>query len=56
MVLGDDGAPMDVNLARSMPSVRHRVQGAGGTVDAETRPGQGNQLRVFVPRSAAGSA
>jgi len=56
MLLGDDGAPMDVNLARSMPSVRHRVQGAGGTVDAEARAGQGNQLRVFVPRSASRSA
>jgi signal transduction histidine kinase len=56
MVIGDDGAIMDTDLARSMPSMRHRLFGAGGTVEAETRAGQGNQLRVFVPRSAARSA
>jgi signal transduction histidine kinase len=51
MTIGDDGAPMDVDLARSMPSARHRMQGSGGSVAAEARP-QGNQLRVFVPRSS----
>jgi signal transduction histidine kinase len=51
MTIGDDGAPMDVNLARSMPSARHRMQSAGGIVAAEARP-QGNQIRVFVPKSA----
>jgi signal transduction histidine kinase len=56
MLIGDDGALMDTDLARSMPSMRHRLFGAGGTVDAEARAGQGNQLRVFVPRSAARSA
>ena len=56
MVIGDDGAPMNTDLARSMPSVRHRVAAAGGTVDAEARKDQGNRIRVFVPRSAAGSA
>ena len=55
MVIGDDGAPVDINLARSMPSARHRMQWAGGSVAAEARE-QGNQIRVFVPRSAAGSA
>jgi protein-histidine pros-kinase len=55
MVIGDDGAPADTNLARSMPSARHRMQWAGGSVTAEARA-QGNQIRVFVPRSAAGSA
>jgi signal transduction histidine kinase len=55
MVIGDDGAPADTNLARSMPSARHRIQWAGGTVAAEARE-QGNQIRVFVPRSAPGSA
>ncbi|HEU4779944.1 MAG TPA: histidine kinase [Steroidobacteraceae bacterium] len=55
MVIGDDGSPMDTMLARSMPSARHRMQAAGGSVSAEARA-QGNQLRVFVPRSAAGLA
>jgi len=56
MVVGDDGPPMDTDLARSMPSVRHRVAAAGGNVEAEARPEQGNRIRVFVPRSAAVSA
>ncbi len=55
MLIGDDGAPADTNLARSMPSARHRMEWAGGSVTAEARE-QGNQVRVFVPRSAAGSA
>jgi signal transduction histidine kinase len=55
MLIGDDGAPSDLDLARSMPSARHRMLGAGGSITAETRA-QGNQLRVYVPRSAAGSA
>jgi len=55
MVIGDDGAPADTDLTRSMPSARHRIQSAGGSVAAEARA-QGNQIRVFVPRSAAGSA
>jgi signal transduction histidine kinase len=54
--VGDDGAAMDVDLNRSMPSVRHRMFAAGGTVEAEARTGQGNQIRAFVPRSAAVSA
>jgi signal transduction histidine kinase len=56
MQVGDDGAPMDVDLNRSMPSVRHRMFAAGGTVEAEARAGQGNRIRVYVPRSAAVSA
>jgi signal transduction histidine kinase len=55
MLVGDDGPPADTDLARSMPSARHRMQWAGGSVAAEARA-QGNQIRVFVPRSAAGSA
>lgn len=56
MLVGDDGPGMDTDLARSMPSVRHRVSAAGGRVEAEARPNQGNRIRVFVPRSAAVSA
>lgn len=56
MTIGDDGGSMDTDLARIMPAVRHRVGLAGGTIEAEARQGHGNQIRVFVPRSAAGSA
>ena len=56
MVVGDDGAPMNTDLVYSMPSVRHRIFAAGGTVEAEVRPAHGNRIRVFVPRSAAISA
>jgi signal transduction histidine kinase len=55
MLIGDDGTPGDIDLARSMPSARHRMLGAGGRISAETRA-QGNQLKVYVPRSGAGSA
>jgi signal transduction histidine kinase len=59
MTVGDDGGPMDTNLSRAMASARHRVALAGGSIEAEARTGggsSGNQVRVFVPRSAAGSA
>jgi protein-histidine pros-kinase len=56
MTIGDDGGAMDTDLSRVMPGVRHRVALAGGTIEAESRTGHGNQVRVFVPRSAAGSA
>jgi len=55
MLVGDDGGPSDFDLARSMPSARHRMLGAGGSIAAETRA-EGNRLRVYVPRSAARSA
>jgi signal transduction histidine kinase len=55
MLIGDDGGPSDLDLARSMPSARHRMLGAGGSIAAETRA-EGNRLRVYVPRSAARSA
>jgi signal transduction histidine kinase len=56
MVIGDDGKPMDTDLGRSMPSVRHRMFAVAGTVEAEARAGQGNRVRAFVPQSAAISA
>jgi len=56
MLVGDDGPGMDTDLNRSMPSVRHRMSAAGGRVEAEARPDQGNRIRAFVPRSAAVSA
>jgi signal transduction histidine kinase len=56
MIIGDDGAPRETDFARSLPSIRHRVELAGGRIHAEAREGAGNQIRVFVPRSAAVSA
>jgi signal transduction histidine kinase len=56
LLVGDDGPAMDTDLSRSMPSVRHRMSAAGGRVEAEARPEQGNRLRAYVPRSAAVSA
>jgi signal transduction histidine kinase len=63
MVIGDDGAPMNTDLARQMPSARHRVALSGGHIAAESREGTGggeagggNRVRVYVPRSEAGSA
>ena len=61
MTIGDDAVAMELDLARAMPSAVHRVRMAGGHINAETRAGAGseaggNRIRVFVPRSAAGSA
>ena len=56
MTIGDDGGPMETNLSKAMPSARHRVALAGGGIEAESRAegngSTGNQVRVFVPRSA----
>lgn len=61
MEIGDDGPPMDADLSRTLPSARHRLEIAGGRLDMESRAGGagqggGNRVRVYVPRSAAGSA
>ena len=58
MMIGDDGARRwTPDLARSMPSVRHRMQcGRRQCSTSKRAPGQGNRIRAFVPRSAAGSA
>jgi signal transduction histidine kinase len=55
MTIGDDGATLDA-VAGSLRVARHRVALAGGRLELESRDGRGNQVRVFVPRSAAGSA
>jgi signal transduction histidine kinase len=55
MTIGDDGATLD-ETAGSLRVARHRVALAGGRLELESRDGHGNQVRVFVPRSAAGSA
>jgi glucose-6-phosphate-specific signal transduction histidine kinase len=61
MEIGDDGTALQSRLADAMPSVRHRVELAGGHIEAESRAGEGgqaggNRIRVYVPRSTAGSA
>jgi signal transduction histidine kinase len=56
MTIGDDGSPMDVDLAVAIPSARHRIFLANGRIEAESRAGAGNQVRVYVPRSKAESA
>jgi signal transduction histidine kinase len=61
MVIGDDGRPMDVDLAKTLPTARHRLALAGGRIEAEARQGagdqpSGNRVTIFVPKSAAGSA
>ena len=54
MTIGDDAAVHDVD--NTLLIARHRMSLAGGHIETESRPGSGNQVRVFVPRSAAGSA
>lgn len=60
MTIGDDGnAPGEGS--NSLMTARHRVALAGGHIEVESRSGTGesaggNRVRVFVPRSAAGSA
>jgi signal transduction histidine kinase len=61
MEIGDDAGPLNPRLCESMPSLEHRVGMAGGRIEAESRPAQGaqaagNRVRVYVPRSNAGSA
>jgi signal transduction histidine kinase len=52
MLLGDDGGPFDKAMQRTLVGMRHRIRSAGGTLDADTLPdGQGNRIRVYVPRS-----
>ncbi len=53
MLVGDDGSQMDQKLSQTLVAMRHRILGAGGSLDAETVPGQGNRIKVFVPRVAA---
>lgn len=55
MTIGDDGGASS-REANAMLISRHRVALAGGRIESESRSGSGNQVRVFVPRSAAVSA
>jgi len=52
MLIGDDGAGFDEAMQRTLVGMRHRIRGAGGTLEADSLPaGQGNRIRVYVPRS-----
>jgi signal transduction histidine kinase len=52
MTIGDDGVALDGAAADALLIARHRVALAGGHIETESRPGAGNQVRVFFPRSA----
>ena len=56
MTIGDDSGAADSPAENLWRISRHRVALAGGRFEVESRPGSGNQVRVYVPRSAAGSA
>jgi signal transduction histidine kinase len=60
LTIGDDGN-LPTDGAASLMTARHRVALTGGSIEVESRPGSadapgGNQVRVFVPRSATVSA
>jgi signal transduction histidine kinase len=56
MLVGDDGSPFDKAMQRTLVGMRHRIQSAGGTLEADSLPGgQGNRIKVYVPRSPAKS-
>jgi signal transduction histidine kinase len=55
MTVGDDGKPMDAGQLRALVGMRHRLMGAGGRLETEVVPGQGNKIRAYVPRSLTGS-
>jgi len=54
MTLGDDGEAMDEVQTRALVGMRHRLMGAGGRLDVQAVPGQGNRITAYVPRSLAG--
>jgi signal transduction histidine kinase len=53
MTVGDDGGVMDDGMERALFGMRHRVESVGGKFEAQTVPGLGNRVRVYVPRSPA---
>jgi signal transduction histidine kinase len=59
MQIGDDSevpsSEQDSGLGSALTAMRYRVQHAGGTLESVRSPGQGNRIRVYVPRSRAGS-
>jgi signal transduction histidine kinase len=55
MMIGDDGTAMDETQQRALVGMRHRLLGAGGWLEVDAVPGQGNRIRAYVPRFLAGS-
>jgi signal transduction histidine kinase len=55
LTVGDDGTAMDTAQARALVGMRHRLMGAGGRLEVEAVPEQGNRITAFVPRSRAKS-
>jgi signal transduction histidine kinase len=53
MTVGDDGTAMDAAQSSALVGMRHRVTGAGGRLDVQSVPGQGNRITAFVPRGTA---
>jgi len=56
LTIGDDGEAMDGSQQRSLAGMRHRVLGAGGRLEVDAIPGQGNRIRAYVPRVVPGLA
>jgi signal transduction histidine kinase len=50
LTVGDDGTAMDEAQLRALSGMRHRVLGAGGRMEVQAAPGQGNRITVFVPK------
>ncbi len=55
LTVGDDGTAMDDAQLRALVGMRHRVLGAGGSMEAQAAPGMGNRITVFVPKKAQGA-
>jgi signal transduction histidine kinase len=53
MTIGNDGSKHLEEIDRSLVGLRHRIRAAGGTIEVNHQPGQGDQIRVYVPRSRA---
>lgn len=52
MMVGDDGQAMNAEQLRGLVGMRHRLKGAGGRLETEVAPGQGNRIIAFVPRAS----
>jgi len=55
MTIGDDGEVMNGERIRALVGMRHRLMGAGGRLETQVAPGQGNRIIAFVPRTVPGS-
>lgn len=53
LTVGDDSAAMTAEQTRALAGMRHRILGAGGKLEVEASPGQGNRITAYVPRSPA---